>query len=126
MDKVLDSLVKSIEDLLAKKNMSQTDLASALGISRQSVSQMLNLRRAPNIATIIEVARALEVPAFYLLMTPEERALWDAKAAQNDPKARLQEMVDRLPPELQEMGLAALEMIVNSHARNSHPAKKKA
>jgi transcriptional regulator with XRE-family HTH domain len=78
MSKSLEILLKNVTELMSLKGFRQTDLAKALGMSKQAVNQFLTGKHAPRLGTLDEIADGLGVPAFYLLMTPEERKTWDS------------------------------------------------
>lgn|GEM_PF-6268947 len=56
-----------LRDLRAKKNMSQQDLAKAIGVSDQAVSAWENNKKTPRMGAIEKLARFFEVPKTYLI-----------------------------------------------------------
>jgi transcriptional regulator with XRE-family HTH domain len=75
--KLLNIFVNTVKELLHSQKLSQTDFAQKLGVSRQTVSQFITGEHAPRLDKVEDISEALGVPAFYLLMGPEERARWD-------------------------------------------------
>ena len=55
---------------MARRNLTQADLATALGISRQAVSLKLGGKTAWSVDDVAVVARVLEVPVTALLQPP--------------------------------------------------------
>lgn len=78
MSEVLGFFIKAVEDLLHSRGLSKSDLAKNLGVSPTSVNRYLGGQNTPGLDKAEELARALGVPAFYLLMSPEERKKWDS------------------------------------------------
>ena len=78
--------IKNVQELLHSKKINQTELASKLGVSRQTVSQFTSGEHEPRISKMADIAKALGVPPFYLLMSAQERAQWDeiGKPKQSD------------------------------------------
>ena len=69
------------EDFMTDYNLSVSGLASALGVSRQSVNELIRERRAASPEMALRLARLFgNSPEFWLNM---QRAvdLWDAEAA---------------------------------------------
>lgn len=58
---------KRLKDLLIEKGMSQSDLASTLGIDRQSVFGWCSGRTFPRISYLEKISNILNVPKSYLL-----------------------------------------------------------
>jgi len=72
------------EDFMTDYNLSVSGLASALGVSRQSVNELIRERRAASPEMALRLARLFgNSPEFWLNM---QRAvdLWDAEAALKD------------------------------------------
>lgn len=76
-DNYLKLFIKSVDVLLAERQLSKTDLAKMLGVSRQTVGQYLSGEHSPSLDKIVKIAEALGVPPFVLLMSPLEKAKWD-------------------------------------------------
>jgi len=78
MDKYLNFIRLSINDLLRQRDWNQSDLAKAMGVSRQNLNKLMTVDRLPTVSTVKAVADALNIELFYLLMSPEDRKKWDA------------------------------------------------
>lgn len=86
MDKLVDLLAEGIRLTLEAKEMTQTDFAKRLGVTRAAVSKILLSKRNPSLSSIGDIAKALNVPAFTLLMPEDDLKLWTAaKSAANNP-----------------------------------------
>jgi len=55
-------LGENLRKLRLKKNMSQVDLATALGVDRAYISNIENGRMNPTLSTLEKIAGALEIP----------------------------------------------------------------
>ena len=88
-----ERLTQAIRGLIAEKRLKQAEVARLAGMSPQQLNDTLSGVDA-KFSTIEKIARALEVPTFYLLMSPEERALWDKKT--QEPSADLTAIERRL------------------------------
>lgn len=96
--KLLEVFVKSVKGLLYSQKLSQTEFAQKLGVSRQTVSQFITGEHAPRLDKVEDIAKALDVPAFYLLMSEDERAIWDSKTKDN--AAAIEERLAKLEYQL--------------------------
>ena len=67
MDKISKQLGQNMKRIRAKKGMSQSDIARALGVDRGYISNIENGKKNPTIATIQKLANALGVSANELL-----------------------------------------------------------
>ena len=76
-----ERLTQAIRGLIAEKRLKQAEVARLAGMSPQQLNDTLSGVDA-KFSTIEKIARALEVPTFYLLMSPDERAIWDKKTQQ--------------------------------------------
>ena len=56
-----------INTVLAEKNIKQKDLASALGVTDNTISYFVSGKRTPNTEQIIKIAKFLDVSSDYLL-----------------------------------------------------------
>ena len=74
--KLLELFALNVNRVLADRQMSRAGLAKNLGITRQSLHS--SLAGKPTLEKVEEIAKALKVPPFYLLMPPAERARWDS------------------------------------------------
>lgn len=59
-----------IEDILKEKNISKTDFAKMLGISKQAITNIINGN--PTKARLEEISTALNVPMWQLFASPDE------------------------------------------------------
>jgi transcriptional regulator with XRE-family HTH domain len=76
--KALNLFVKNLESVMLEKGISRLELAKKLGVSRQQISNYLGGQHFPTLDKIESIARALDAPIFMLLMTPRQRAMWEA------------------------------------------------
>jgi transcriptional regulator with XRE-family HTH domain len=79
-------LGKKIRDLRLRRGMTVQQLAEATGLSKGFISQVENSRTSPSLATLQDLARALETSVAYLVVE-EERAPHVVRA---DARPRLQ------------------------------------
>lgn len=61
-------LGKVIKDLRKAKGINQTDLATKVGISQTSLSNIEVDKRMPHYKTLISIAKALEIPLPFILI----------------------------------------------------------
>jgi len=76
---------ENIFNLRTSKNMSQTDLANALDVSRQSVSKWENNSAVPDLERIIKMSRLFEV-------TLDELVFGESAKTKNEPTSAPQEI----------------------------------
>ena len=98
MAKVLDVLKISVLSICKRSGLNQAELAAKIGIKPTQFSRQIGGKSDVRMSALEGMAKALDVPAFYLLMTEDERALWDAKA--NDPIEKRVESLERQISEL--------------------------
>lgn len=67
-------LANNILDLLKKQGKKQIDLADSVGVSKQTMSKMLNGGRVINAAELHKIADFLSVPMDVLVKIPEHYA----------------------------------------------------
>jgi transcriptional regulator with XRE-family HTH domain len=67
-------LGKKIRDLRLRRGLTVQQLAAATGLSKGFVSQVENQRTSPSLATLRDLARALETSAAYLVGEQEDQA----------------------------------------------------
>ena len=60
-------MTKKIKEIMKQKNMSQTDLANKMGVSRQYICTLLKTDRNFRISTVIAIANALDVKVNLLI-----------------------------------------------------------
>jgi addiction module HigA family antidote len=68
------------EDILPALGMSVTELATHLGVSRQSVSEVINERRGLSTEMAIRLGRALRNGARFWLALQMQHDLWEEEA----------------------------------------------
>jgi transcriptional regulator with XRE-family HTH domain len=86
-----NDLILFVKNQLLARNWSERDLASRSELSPQAVNMFLKGDRDIRQSTILALSKALGVPAFYLLMTPEERTKWDqAQMPSSEPEAQIE------------------------------------
>ena len=61
-----------IKDLLAEKNMTALELSAMVGISRVSLSNIINDKQEASANTLNVIAEKLSVPFWQLFVSPEE------------------------------------------------------
>lgn len=62
-----EKLGRNLKRIRTEKNMSQGDIARALGVDRGYISNIENGKRNPTLATIAKIAQALKVSVDELL-----------------------------------------------------------
>jgi transcriptional regulator with XRE-family HTH domain len=67
MKSMPEKLGRNLRRIRSDKNLSQGDIARALGIDRGYISNIENGKRNPTLATITKLARALKVSVEELL-----------------------------------------------------------
>lgn len=67
MKSMSEKLGRNLKRIRAGKNMSQGDIARALGVDRGYISNIENGKRNPTLATITKLAEALKVSVDELL-----------------------------------------------------------
>ena len=69
-----------IKEIMVEKGMSSVSLADIIGVSKVTVSNLINNKTMPSVETLEKIATALNVPMWQLFAPPEEIA----KQAKND------------------------------------------
>ena len=69
MDKQNAAFGERLEALLETKKMTQTELATEIGVQQSAISMMIGRNRRPHRRTIEKIAKALKV-------VPEEALAW--------------------------------------------------
>jgi len=132
MSNLLNLLKLAVTDLLPLKRLNQAKLAELIDVKPQQLSRQLGGKSNARISLLEDIAQALEVPAFYLLMTESERALWDSKAS-NPIERRLEllerqisELTSKSPAPQPQDSLPALEALAQEMQRviGDQPLKK--
>jgi addiction module HigA family antidote len=67
-----------IPDFLADLEMTQTEFAEAIGVSRVRLNQLINGRRALTPSTALRLERTLGKPAYWWLGLQQDYDLWQA------------------------------------------------
>lgn len=67
MKSMSEKLGRNLKRIRTEKNMSQGDIARALGVDRGYISNIENGKRNPTLATIAKIAQVLKVSADELL-----------------------------------------------------------
>lgn len=126
MGKALESFKKALFHAQEKYG-AQTELHKKTGLSRTVLKAYIDGKTEPGLGAIEKIADALEVPAFYLLMNPTERARWDSSASAPSLERRVTALEERephlpsLPAEIwdaingDEVDLQALRVILRAH-----------
>ena len=84
-------------ELRAKKNLSQGDVADALGVSRQSVSKWENNSAVPDLDKIIRLAELFEVSLDELVLNKKEtKAAGSAEGQNNDTEENWDKRMENL------------------------------
>lgn len=136
MPNPLTFFLDSVAAILHERRMSKSDLARKMNVTPTSVNRYLGGANTPGIDKVGEIADALSVEPFYLLMSPDERAKWDSLTNPRAPKApagssyrekliaaalALDEQYAKLLAELAEK---RLESLAGSAAQQKHKAQK--
>ena len=64
-------IANNIQNLLKKENRNQSELALAIGVSRQTMSKIINGTRAINAIELSKIAKYLHLPMEQLVMIPK-------------------------------------------------------
>lgn len=67
MEEKMRKLATEIKVLRAKKNMTQEELANASGVSVCAITFIEGCKKRPRVATLVKIAKALEVDEKELL-----------------------------------------------------------
>lgn len=92
---------------LDSRGWSQSDLARASGLTRGTISNLLNEVASPNPQTCIQIAKAFELPPEVVL---RKAGILPPKTKIDEDVERLAHRIAQLPPEDQ----ARVEAIINS------------
>ena len=69
-----------IKEIMVEKGVSSVSLADIIGVSKVTVSNLINNKTMPSVETLEKIATALNVPMWQLFASPEEIA----RQAKND------------------------------------------
>ena len=86
-------LSSQIRQLRTARNLSQVQLAKALGVTKQSVSNWENNNIQPSIDMLVKIARFFSVSTDYLLCL-DDRQLLDISGLSPQVIAHLQQLID--------------------------------
>ncbi len=86
-------LSSQIRQLRTARNLSQVQLAKALGVTKQSVSNWENNNIQPSIDMLVKIARFFSVSTDYLLCL-DDRQLLDTSGLSPQAIAHLQQLID--------------------------------
>ena len=86
-------LSSQIRQLRTARNLSQVQLAKALGVTKQSVSNWENNNIQPSIDMLVKIARFFSVSTDYLLCL-DDRQLLDTSGLSPQVIAQLQQRID--------------------------------
>ena len=61
-----------IKDIMIEKGFSSVSLADMIGVSKVTVSNLINNKTMPSVETLDKIATALDVPMWQLFVSPVE------------------------------------------------------
>lgn len=61
-----------IKEIMVEKGVSSVSLADIIGVSKVTVSNLINNKTMPSVETLEKIATALNVPMWQLSASPEE------------------------------------------------------
>ncbi len=61
-----------IKEIMVEKGVSSVSLADTIGVSKVTVSNLINNKTMPSVETLEKIASALDVPMWQLFASPEE------------------------------------------------------
>ena len=61
-----------IKEIMVEKGVSSVSLADIIGVSKVTVSNLINNKTMPSVETLEKIATALNVPMWQLFASPEE------------------------------------------------------
>jgi len=73
MTEIASRVAENIQILLDRLSMSQTTLAETSGLNRSTIQEIISHRTTPNIQTLDQIARALEVEPATLMKSGLEK-----------------------------------------------------
>ena len=105
-----------------ERNISQKDLARALGIGISSLSQYENGQRQPGYETILKIANYFDVTTDYLLGRKESKSPgMDESIPRDDGERKLIQIVRKLDPAQKALLLRLVETAVENSERPQNP-----
>lgn len=72
MDKLEEEISERIKEMMEKRKVTQSDLASELGVHQYDISRMLNGKPFPSISQLKLIANFLDCSLYYLIGVQEE------------------------------------------------------
>lgn len=72
MGKIEVEIASRIKEMMARRNINQTNLAKELGVHQYDISRMLNGKPFPTIEQLIIIAKYLDCSLYYLIGEQEE------------------------------------------------------
>lgn len=63
-----------LKDIMKERGVTSAKLSDMIGISKVTVSNLINNKTAPSLDTLEKIATALDVPMWQLFASPEEVA----------------------------------------------------
>lgn len=61
-----------IKEIMIEKEVSSVSLAETIGVSKVTISNLINNKTMPSVDTLDKIAYALDVPIWQLFASPEE------------------------------------------------------
>lgn len=61
-----------LKEILHEKGITSVSLANMVGLSKNTISNLVNNKTMPSIGTLNDIATALNVPVWQLLVSPAE------------------------------------------------------
>lgn len=98
-----------IKEIRLDRNLSQRELATALKIAPNTLSQYENEKREPDLKTLEHIADVLRVSVDCLLGRDDERPAPGTEDGPGESAKRFMELVDKLTPDQQQLLLAQLQ-----------------
>ena len=72
MDKIEEEISGRIKEMMDRRKVTQSDLASELGVHQYDISRMLNGKPFPSISQLTMIANFLDCSLYYLIGIQEE------------------------------------------------------
>lgn len=63
-----------LKEIMQEKDITSVSLANMMGLSKNTISNLINNKTMPSIDTIEKISNALDVPMWQLFASPEEIA----------------------------------------------------
>ena len=61
-----------LKDIMKEQGVTSAKLSELIGVSKVTISNLINNKTAPSLDTLEKIATALEVPMWQLFASPEE------------------------------------------------------